>query len=145
MLTLFLGRLRHTKRLTTPPVVTDNYRWVITAETTIFQNAQLVPNIRGIRKEDRIDEVKTTTKKQKKQNNNNNNKKNKKQQKKQQQKKKKKKQATRPALAARTAGACPTICQSSRTPRHWKLPSTIARRNHPIIFLFLIIIHLLLI
>ena len=39
---------RPTKRLTStlasaPPVVTDNYRWVITAETTIFQYIQLTP------------------------------------------------------------------------------------------------------
>ena len=31
-----------------------------------------------------------------------------------------------------TAGPCPTICKSSRTPRHWKLPSTIAQPNHPV-------------
>ena len=42
-----------------------------------------------------------------------------------------KKQPTCPAPAASTAGPCPTICQSSRTPWHWKLPSTIARPNHP--------------
>ena len=41
------------------------------------------------------------------------------------------KQPTYPAPAASTAGPCPTICQSSRTPRHWKLPSTIDRPNHP--------------
>ena len=62
--------------------------------------------------EDRIDEMK-------------------KQKQKQQQQQKKKKQPTRPAPAASIAGPCPTICQSSRTPRHWKLPSTIARPNHP--------------
>ena len=28
----------------TPPVVTDNYRWVRTAQTTIFQNVQPSPN-----------------------------------------------------------------------------------------------------
>ena len=32
------------------------------------------------------------------------------------------KQSTRPAPAASTAGPWPTICQSSKTPRHWKLP-----------------------
>ena len=42
-------------------------------------------------------------------------------------KKKKKKQPTCPVPAANIAGPCPTICQSSRTLRHWKLPSTIAR------------------
>ena len=31
-----------------PPVVTDNCRWVITAETTIFQNVQQSPNRWGI-------------------------------------------------------------------------------------------------
>ena len=41
------------------------------------------------------------------------------------------KQPTHPATAASTAGPCPTIYQSSRTPLHWKLPSTIARPNHP--------------
>ena len=46
-------------------------------------------------------------------------------------KKKKKKQPTHPAPAASTAGPCPTICQSSKMPRHWKLPSTIARPNNP--------------
>ena len=39
-------------------------------------------------------------------------------------KKYKKKQPTRPAPAASTAGPCPTICQNSRRPRHWKLPSS---------------------
>ena len=39
--------------------------------------------------------------------------------------------ANRPAPAASTAGPCPTICKSSRTPRYWKLPSTIAQPNHP--------------
>ena len=38
-----------------------------------------------------------------------------------------------PAPAASTAGPCPIICKSSRTPRHWKLPSTIAQPNHPVI------------
>ena len=33
--------------------------------------------------------------------------------------------------SASTTGPCPTICQSSRTPHHWKLPSTITRLNHP--------------
>ena len=46
--------------------------------------------------------------------------------------KKKKKQPTRPAPVAITADPCPTICQNSRTPRHRKLPSTIARPNHPL-------------
>ena len=32
---------------------------------------------------------------------------------------------THPAPAASTAGPCPTICTSSRTPWNWKLPSTI--------------------
>ena len=45
--------------------------------------------------------------------------------------------ATCPAPAASTAGPCPTLCQSSRTPpnhhhRHWKLPSTISRPNQMI-------------
>ena len=43
--------------------------------------------------------------------------------------KKKNNQPTHPAPSACTAGPCSTICQSSRTPRHWKLPSTIARPN----------------
>ena len=43
---------------------------------------------------------------------------------------KKKKKTHRPAPAASTVGPCPTICQNSRTSRHWKLPSTIARPNH---------------
>ena len=34
--------------------------------------------------------------------------------------------------AASTEGPCPTICKSSRTPRHWKLPSTISQPNHPV-------------
>ena len=34
----------------TPPVVTDNYRWAITAEITIVQNVQPSPNSWGIRK-----------------------------------------------------------------------------------------------
>ena len=42
-----------------------------------------------------------------------------------------KKQPTRPAPAASTAGTCPTICRSSRTPRHWKLPSTIGLHKRP--------------
>ena len=33
--------------------------------------------------------------------------------------------------AASTEGPCSTICQSSRSHRHWKLPSTIALPNHP--------------
>ena len=81
-----------------------------------------LPRDETLEKEDRIDEMK---KKQK----NNNNKTNKKNQK--TTTTTKKKQPTRPAPAASTAGPCPTICQSSRTPRHWKLPSTIARPNHP--------------
>ena len=40
-----------------------------------------------------------------------------------------KKQQKNTAHPCRT---CPTICQSSRTPLHWKLPSTIARPNHPL-------------
>ena len=63
-----------------------------------------LPTDEALEKEDRIDEMK--------QNN-------------------KKKQPIHPAPAASTAGPCPTICQSSRTPRHWKLPSTIALPNHP--------------
>ena len=43
------------------------------------------------------------------------------------QNKTKKKKQPRPAPAASTAGPCPTICQSSRTPRHWKLLSTIVK------------------
>ena len=35
------------------------------------------------------------------------------------------------SLYKKQAGPYPTVCQSSRTPRHWKLPSTIARPNHP--------------
>ena len=44
-----------------PPVVTDNYRWVRTAETTIFQNVQ--PRLQtdeAFEKEDRIDKIKKT-------------------------------------------------------------------------------------
>ena len=67
-----------------------------------------LPRDETVEKEDRIDEMK-----------------------KKQQQKKKKKQPTCPAPAASTAGPCPTIFQSSRMPRHWKLPSTIARPNHP--------------
>ena len=44
-----------------------------------------------------------------------------------------KKQPTHPTPAASTAGPCPTICQRSRMPRYWKLPSTIAQPNHPIV------------
>ena len=40
-------------------------------------------------------------------------------------------QPTRPTPAASTAVPCPTIRKSSRTPKHWKLPSTIAEPNHP--------------
>ena len=89
---------------------------------------------------------KNKKKKQQQKNNNNNNNKKQKQKtttkkqlpppKKKKKKKtiiKKKKKTTRPAFAASTAGPCPTICQSSRTPRHWKLPSTIARPNHPLV------------
>ena len=43
-----------------------------------------------------------------------------------------KKKPIRPAPAASTAGPCPSVFQSSRTSWHWKLPSTIARPNHPL-------------
>ena len=46
-------------------------------------------------------------------------------------KKMKKKQPTHPAPATNTAGPCLSICQSSRTPCNWKLPSTMTRPNHP--------------
>ena len=72
----------------------------------------------ALEKEERTDEMKKNKKKKKQQQQ---------QQKKNKKKKKKKKQHTRPAPAASTAVPCPTICQSSRTPRHWKLLSTIAR------------------
>ena len=75
-----------------------------------------LPRDEALEKEDRIDEMKKKTKTKTK--------------------KKKKKQPTCHALAASTAGPCPTICQSSRTPRHWKLPSTIARPNIDTILLF---------
>ena len=39
-------------------VVTDNYHWVITAESTMFQSFQAVSKELGIRKEDRTDEIK---------------------------------------------------------------------------------------
>ena len=52
----------------------------------------------ALEKEDRIDEMKTITTTTKK-------------------------QPTHTAPAASTAGTCPTICQSSRTPQHWKLPA----------------------
>ena len=45
-------------------------------------------------------------------------------------KKKKKKQPTRPATAC--------YCRSSRMPRYWKLTSTIARLNHPLDLLFIL-------
>ena len=45
---------------------------------------------------------------------------------------KKKEQPTRPAPDASTAGPCPIIGQNSRTPRRWKLSSTITRPNHPL-------------
>ena len=42
-----------------PPVVTDNYRWVRTAETTIFQNVlSCLPTDEALEKEDRIDQIK---------------------------------------------------------------------------------------
>ena len=40
-LTLLLGRIRNTKWLTST-VVTDNYHWVITTESTMFQSFQAV-------------------------------------------------------------------------------------------------------
>ena len=59
----FLGRLRPSKRLTsiagTPPVVTNNYRWVITADTTIFQYCPVVTQeMRQKKRKDGIDEMK---------------------------------------------------------------------------------------
>ena len=42
-LTLFLCILDH-YLASTPPVVSDNCRWVRTTETTIFQNVQPSPN-----------------------------------------------------------------------------------------------------
>ena len=43
----------------TPLVVTDNYRWVITAQTTIFQYVQpRLPRDEALEKENRIDKMK---------------------------------------------------------------------------------------
>ena len=60
-LTLLLGRIRHTKRLTST-VVTDNYHWVIKTESTMFQSFQAVSKelirVGALEKEDRIDEIK---------------------------------------------------------------------------------------
>ena len=47
-LTLLLGRIRHTKRLTS--TLTKFYHWVITAESTMFQSFQAVSKELGIRK-----------------------------------------------------------------------------------------------
>ena len=53
---LLLGRLRPSKRLTrTSSAVTDNYRWGLTAETTIFQSCSAVSQKTGHYK-GRIDE-----------------------------------------------------------------------------------------
>ena len=71
-----------------------------------------LPRDEALGKEDRINEIKKKKTGKKKQ-------------------KTKKNQPIRPAPAASTAGSCPIICQSSRMPRDWKLPSTIARPNHP--------------
>ena len=48
-----------------PPVVTDNYRWVLTAKTTIFQMSNCLPTDEALEKEDRIDELKKKKKKKK--------------------------------------------------------------------------------
>ena len=75
-----------------------------------------LPKDEALEKEDMIDEMtKKNNKKKTKQKKNNN-----------------QKQLTRPAPAASTAGPYPTVFQSNRTPWHWKLPSTIARPNHPL-------------
>ena len=38
-----------------------------------------------------------------------------------------------PAPTARAVGPCPTLIQTSRTPRHWKLPRTITPHDHPLL------------